>query len=144
MSAVAPPAAATELLGRSSRLATARVPIAGPDETAGAVREAIAGCVFDAAGDVAVVERGRLAGVVPIERLLAAPAEAALREIMDADPPTVGPATDQERAAWLMVSRGESSLAVVDRDGRFVGLIPPHRMLSVLLAEHDEDLARIG
>ena len=43
-----------------------------------------------------------------------------------------------------MVRRGESSIAVVDRDGRFVGLIPPHRMLSVLLAEHDEDLARLG
>jgi magnesium transporter len=43
-----------------------------------------------------------------------------------------------------MVNRGESSIAVVDADGRFVGLIPPHRMLAVLLAEHDEDLARLG
>ncbi|HEX6309987.1 MAG TPA: magnesium transporter, partial [Acidimicrobiia bacterium] len=37
-----------------------------------------------------------------------------------------------------------SSLAVVDDTGRFVGLIPPTRMLTVLLEEHDEDMARLG
>jgi magnesium transporter len=35
-------------------------------------------------------------------------------------------------------------MAVVDAQGRFAGLIPPDRMLAVLLAEHDEDLARLG
>jgi magnesium transporter len=35
-------------------------------------------------------------------------------------------------------------MPVVDATGSFVGLIPPHRMLGVLLAEHEEDLARIG
>ena len=29
-------------------------------------------------------------------------------------------------------------------DGRFLGLIPPYRMLAVLLAEHDRSLARLG
>src|SRR5688572_6626042 len=43
-----------------------------------------------------------------------------------------------------MVRNGESSLAVVDEDHRFLGLIPPGRMIAVLLAEHDEDLARLG
>jgi magnesium transporter len=43
-----------------------------------------------------------------------------------------------------MCHRGEASLGVVDAEGRFQGLIPPQRMLAVLLAEHDEDLARIG
>jgi magnesium transporter len=33
---------------------------------------------------------------------------------------------------------------VVDGEGRFVGLIPPHTMLAVLVAEHEEDLARLG
>jgi magnesium transporter len=42
-----------------------------------------------------------------------------------------------------MIQHGENSMAVVD-EGRFVGLIPPHTMLSVLLAEHDEDIARLG
>ena len=63
---------------------------------------------------------------------------------MDPDPPKVAPDTDQERAARGMVDRHECSLAVVDADGRFLGLIPPYRMLRVLLEEHEEDLARLG
>jgi magnesium transporter len=35
-------------------------------------------------------------------------------------------------------------LTVVDREGLFVGLIPPHRLLAVLLSEHEEDLSRVG
>jgi magnesium transporter len=36
------------------------------------------------------------------------------------------------------------SVAVIDNRGEFAGLVPPHRMLAVLLAEHDEDVARFG
>jgi magnesium transporter len=32
----------------------------------------------------------------------------------------------------------------VDEEGRFRGLIPPYSLLAVLLAEHDEDLSRLG
>jgi len=46
--------------------------------------------------------------------------------------------------AWRTVERGESSIAVVDGDVRFAGLIPPNRMLGVRLAEDDEDLVRFG
>jgi magnesium transporter len=47
-------------------------------------------------------------------------------------------------AAWKAVQHGESSLAVVDEDGRFLGLVPPRRLLAVLLTEHGEDMARLG
>ena len=125
--------------------ATERVPTAAPEATAGDVREQLAGRSFDCAEDVAVLDgEGLLVGVVPIEHLLAAPADASIAHVMDADPPTVAPDTDQEHIAWEMVRRGESSIAVVDADGRFHGLVPPHRMLAVLLAEHDEDMARLG
>jgi magnesium transporter len=43
-----------------------------------------------------------------------------------------------------MLRHGETSLAVVDEDGRFCGLIPPHRMLAVLFEEHEEDVAQLG
>jgi magnesium transporter len=51
---------------------------------------------------------------------------------------------DQEVAAWQAVRHGESALAVVDTDGQFIGLIPPHRLVAVLLAEHEEDLSHLG
>ena len=35
-------------------------------------------------------------------------------------------------------------MPVVDRHGHFVGVIPPDRLVAVLLSEHDEDLSRFG
>lgn len=133
-----------ELLRVAADHATTRVPIAAPGDRIGDLRAALAGLRVDSARDVAVLDGDRLAGLLTIERLLAAPADARVDEVMDADPPTVPPGEAQERAAWEMVRRGESSLAVVEPGGRFVGLIPPPRMLAVLLEEHDEDLARLG
>jgi magnesium transporter len=138
------PETAGALLGVAAGLATRQVPTAPPSETAGAARAALADSAYDSAVDVAVLDGGRLAGLVPIERLLAAPADSPLADLMDPEPPVVGPETDQERAAWTMIERGESSLAVADEHGRFLGLIAPQRMLAVLLAAHDEDLARLG
>ena len=135
---------AGDLLGTAAAHATARVPVARPAQAVAEVRAALAGQAYDCADDVAVLDGLVLVGVLPIERLLGAPADARVADVMDADPPVVAPGTDQEVAAWNMVRRGESSLALVDGDGHFLGLIPPHRMLSVLLAEHDEDLARLG
>ena len=37
-----------------------------------------------------------------------------------------------------MIERGQASIAVVDAEGRFAGLISPHAMVSALLAEHDK------
>ena len=99
---------------------------------------------FDSAAAVAVLDGRRLVGVATIEQLLSAPAGACLRDVMDASPPVVAPDTDREHAAWQAVQRGEPGLAVVDDDGRFRGLISPQQLLTVLLQEHDEDLARLG
>jgi magnesium transporter len=79
-----------------------------------------------------------------VEDLFAAPAETCAYDLMDADAPVVAPGVDQEVAAWRAVQHAESALAVVDAAGYFVGLIPPHSLLRVLLQEHEEDLARLG
>jgi magnesium transporter len=63
---------------------------------------------------------------------------------MDRDAPVVRPGVDQEIAAWQAVRHEEAALAVVNGNGRFVGIIPPHRLLAVLLSEHEEDLSRLG
>ena len=124
--------------------ATLRVPTASPEQRAGDVRAGLVGSSFDCADDVAILQDGRLAGLLPLEGLLAAAAGDRVSDLMDPDPPVVSAGVDQERVAWEMVRRGESSVAVVDEAGRFAGLVPPHRMLRVLLTEHDEDVARLG
>ena len=124
--------------------ATADVPTAQPDELVADVRAALIGRRFECADDVAVVSGEALVGMLPIERVLAASETDRVADVMDSDPPVVTPRADQERVAWEMVRRGESSVAVVDDDRRLIGLVPPHRMLRVVLTEHDEDVARIG
>jgi magnesium transporter len=128
----------------ASEHATRAVPVAAASDRAGDVRRALSGHRFDSAADVAVCEGSRLLGLVTIERLLAARDDEVLSDLMDDTPPIVAPGLDQERAAWRAVQHDESSVAVVDGDGRFAGLIPPQRLLAVLLEEHDEDMARLG
>lgn len=121
-----------------------RVPRAAPDETAGGVRSRLVGTSYDSAADVAVCDGDRLVGLLTIECLLAAEPDTPVGDLMDDDPPLVGPGVDRERAAWKAADHGEGSLAVVDGDGTFLGLVPPAGLLEILLAEHDEDVARLS
>ena len=124
--------------------ASKEVPVASPDSRVREVRASLLRQRFESAGSVAVCEGDRLVGMLSMEELLAAADDAVVAEIMDADPPVVAAGVDQEVAAWKAVQHGETSLAVVDAEGRFAGLIPPRRLLRVLLWEHDEDMARLG
>lgn len=133
------------LLSAAAGDATGRVPLAAPTETVGDVRAALPGQKLDDAGAVVVLSDDKVpVGLVPIARLLTARAEARIGDIMDADPPVVRPGTPPEPIARRMIDRKESCVAVVDDRNRFRGLIPGYRMLSVLLTEHDEDVARLG
>jgi magnesium transporter len=126
-------------------LATRRVPVVGPAERAGSALSGLRGQRFDTASMVAVcVEGDRLTGLVPLERLLAAPPETPVGDLVEPGLPMVTPDTDQERAAWLAARHGQSAVAVAERDGRFHGLVDARRLLEVLSEEHREDLARLG
>jgi magnesium transporter len=142
--AALPPAEPDSVLRVAASHVTRRVPTAFPEEPAGDLRARLAGSAFECADDVAVLDDDTLVGIVPIERVLEAAAATEVRSIMDDHPTVVPPGEAQESLAWQMVRRGEASIAVVDDDGRFVGFVPPHRLVAVLLAEHDEDLARLG
>jgi magnesium transporter len=120
------------------------VPRVEPEATCGEVRAALLARPYESVADIAVCRADQLVGLVPAEAVLAAPGDRRIDAVMDPDPPLVGPGIDQEVAAWKAVAHGETSLAVVDGSGRFVGLVPPRRLLAVLLAEHDEDLARLS
>jgi len=131
-------------LGIAREHATANVPVAHAQDTVEQVRAGLEGRAFDSAHDVAVLDGTSLTGLLPIERLFSAQPGTRVADVMDPEPPVVAPGADQEAVAWEMVRRGESSVAIVDSAGHFVGLVPPHRMLGVVLAEHDEDVARLG
>lgn len=131
-------------LGIARAHATKVVPLARSDQSVGEVLATLPGRRFESADDIVVLEGSSLKGLVPIATLLAASPQARIAGVMNADPPVVAPGADQEAVAWEMVRRGESSVAVVDAAGNFEGLVPPQRMVAVVLAEHDEDVARLA
>ena len=126
-----------------------RVPVCSPRTSARSIREALSVRDLESVADVAVcADDGhgsrRLLGLIPVKRALAADPDVLAGDLMDPDPPVVAPGVNQEHAAWKAAQHGESSLAVVDEQGSFVGLVPPERLLMVLLRAHDQDLAAIG
>ena len=124
--------------------ACTQVPVFTSGQSVDEVRQLLVGQRYESASHLIICEDGKFLGVVRIEELLAAAGDMTLGEVMDREAPFVAPGVDQEVAAWHAVRNAESALAIVDRDGRFIGLIPPHRLLSVLLSEHEEDLSRLG
>ena len=130
----------------AASLATDAVPLAHPDEHVADLRARLGTRRWDCVSDIPVVEPGtrRLRGLMQIEDLVAASDDVRISTLMDADPPTIAHDIDREQATWKAVQHRESALVVIDDEGRYLGLIPPYRLLQTLLAEHDEDLSRLG
>ena len=128
----------------AGELVAAKVPRAAPSSSAGDVRAELAEGSFESVANVAVLEGGRLVGVVPVEALLAAPPATRMRELLADKTATVPAGADQELAAWRAARSPAATVAVADEEGRFLGLVPPGRFLPVLLHEHEEDMARLG
>ncbi len=132
------------IAGTASEHVSKLVPVASPDASAAEFRHSLEGVQFESATHIAICKDRKLVGVLRVEELFAALPDTKVGDIMDQDPPVVAPGVDQEKAAWKAVQHGESALAVVDNGGRFIGFLPPNRLLAVLLHEHEEDMARLG
>lgn len=128
----------------ASSLCTNDVPILPPDLDASSAMRELTGKRYLCATHAVVCEGRQFRGVLRIEELLAASPNASLSALMDVESPVSLGDVDQEVASWRAVRDGRAALCVVDSEGRFVGLIPGDVLLSVLLAEHEEDLTRLG
>ncbi|MEZ0234366.1 MAG: magnesium transporter [Actinomycetota bacterium] len=125
-------------------LAERDVPVASVDASIREIRAGLRRSPPRRAPAVAVLKDGRMAGLLAVEALLSAPDETMASALMDPAPPRARPETDPEVAAWQVVNGLAHTVAVEDADGRFLGLVPPHALLAVLAAEHEEDLSRLG
>lgn len=140
------PIGSDALFESAASLATNDVPLAHPDETVVQLRARLAQRRYACVSDIPVVARDTrvLLGLLQIEDVVSVADSTRVDAIMDADPPRVAHRIDREHASWKAVQHGESALVVVDDDGHYLGMIPPQRLLHALLAEHDEDLSRLG
>jgi magnesium transporter len=85
-------------------------------------------------------DAGRLAGALPIGRLIAIDGAIKLHAAMDPAFPRTHPDADQEAAASLALHHGVDALPVVDAEGRLLGVMPAQALMQVLRREHVEDL----
>ena len=88
--------------------------------------------------------RGRLTGRLPLFRLLLAPPEVLVREIMESDPLYVEVDLDQEEVANFCQTHDLLSLPVVDHQLRLVGRITADDVLDVMEDEATEDISRLA
>ncbi len=87
---------------------------------------------------------GRLAGVVPLRRLVTCPQDTTIRSIMMADPFTVNANSDREEAAILARKYDIMAIPVVDDNHRLVGVIPGDSLFDVMEEEATEDMYRMA
>jgi magnesium transporter len=87
---------------------------------------------------------GRLSGVVNLRQLILADPDTLIKDLMETKLIFVGPDTDQEEAAQLLLRYDLLALPVVDDQKRLLGVITVDDVMDVLEEEATEDIQRYG
>jgi len=87
---------------------------------------------------------GRLSGVVNLRQLILADPSTLIMDLMETKLISVGPDTDQEEAAQLLLRYDLLALPVVDDQKRLLGVITVDDVMEVLENEATEDIQRYG
>lgn len=85
-----------------------------------------------------------LTGVVPLRRLLTAPPNTVLRDLIEPHVTSVSVDIDQEEVARLVARYDFVAIPVVDREGRLTGVITHDDVVDILAEEATEDIQRFG
>jgi magnesium transporter len=92
---------------------------------------------------LAVCEGDRLRGLVRIASFLEVDPRTSVEALMEPAAAVVEASDSAERAAWL-AGHGSTDVVAVADAGRFIGLIPASSLLSLMVREHEVDIARLG
>ena len=87
---------------------------------------------------------GRLVGAVSLRKLLPAPAEKKIADMMNRNLWTVSPDAPQEEVARLVSKYDVHSIAVVDREKRPLGIVTVDDVIDVLIEEQTEDMLHLA
>ncbi|MBN1420920.1 MAG: magnesium transporter [Planctomycetes bacterium] len=92
----------------------------------------------------AIDDEGRLAGIVPLEKLVFAAPEKRVAELSVPCPTAVHPEDDQEQVARVIQKYDLLGVPVTDADGRIVGIVTQDDVMDVLEEEATEDAQRMA
>jgi magnesium transporter len=139
----------TEALSNASTETAAQhtiraVPRARRDQSAGELVDEIGTGDFESVQTVYVVdEQSRFEGILPLAALMRAPRATRVGDLTQ-PAASVLLDEDQERCAHVALSNDLAAVPVVDRDGRFMGIVPAQALLAILHREHVEDMHRLA
>ena len=91
-----------------------------------------------------VDKEGKLLGVVPMRKLVVAPPETVLSDLMTIGIVSVSADMDQEEVVRIATRRAFYALPVVDREGVLVGTITLDKVLQVIQDEDTEDIFKMA
>lgn len=85
----------------------------------------------------------KLIGVFSVKEIFRIPEQTKVREIMKQDIIKVRPYTDQEKIAISALKNNLKSIPVVDKNNKFLGVIPSDTILDILHSENIEDFLKM-
>ncbi|MBU2635362.1 magnesium transporter [Patescibacteria group bacterium] len=91
-----------------------------------------------------VNKKEELIGVFSVKEIFRSPEQTKVREIMKQDIIKVRPYTDQEKIAILALKNNLKSIPVVDKNNKFLGVVPSDIILDVLYSENIEDFLKLA
>ena len=91
-----------------------------------------------------VDDGGRLVGTLPLRRLISADDSAAVKDIMDSNPITVGTLDDREAVAETVRRYDLLAVPVTDKERRVVGIVTADDIMDVMQAEATEDIEKMS
>ena len=89
-------------------------------------------------------DQGRLAGVLSLRELLAAPEGAALAEVAWTEPKSVSPNDDREEVAGVISNYDLVVVPVVSESGHLMGVITVDDVIDAIQEEQTEDVQKFG
>src|SRR3954469_18992105 len=89
-------------------------------------------------------EEGRLAGVLSLRELLAAPEGATLNDVAWTEPVSVSPFADREEVARLISNYDLVAVPVVSESNHVIGVITVDDVIDAIQEEQTEDVQKLG
>ncbi len=88
-------------------------------------------------------KKEELIGVFSVKEIFRSPEQTKVREIMEKNIIKVRPHTDQEKIAISALENNLKSIPVVDKNNKFLGVIPSDIILDILHSENIEDFLKM-
>lgn len=124
-------------------LLTSHVPTALESDSAKSVMQKLSREEWESISVTYVLSGDKqLVGIIPIRKLVSASEGVKCEDIMTRNPIVVSVGDDQERVAYEAIANDLKSVPVKDKDGKFLGVITPDKIIDILHQEHLEDFLR--